>query len=196
MHGPRRAKPGPPAPPPPRLGEGLAEGGQRRGGDEREEERGRGDPARGGAGPRALETPPAAPQLEVGGRRVPAQHRDPADTLINPRMVPLGRLQGMDSSGLRWGNGGPEVSGNLCIPPRSPTRQSFLLVVRSFSLSRGPTEKNQVLGFPLVQILPAQDLGQRRPQSHSGSCLGCCSLWVQVSGNQTCQRQDLITTNG
>lgn len=55
----------------------------------------------------------------------------------------------------------PEVSGNLYyITPRSPTRQSFLLLVRSFSLSQDPME-NQGLGFPLVQIHPARELCER-----------------------------------
>lgn len=60
------------APPPPRLGEGLAEGGKRRGGDARKEERGPQPPwAPKGTGQGALVTPPAILGQEMGGNRGP-----------------------------------------------------------------------------------------------------------------------------
>lgn len=67
-----------------------------------------------GPGQGALVTPFAALEQEVGGNRGREGQPDSAGTLIGPRIVRLGHLQGIDSSGLRWERPGmPEVSRSL-----------------------------------------------------------------------------------
>lgn len=108
-----------PAPPPPRLGEGLAEGGRRRGGDAREEELWLQRPG-------SLERP--GPSLRPGARdgrkSWPRAATRLSGHLIGLRIFRLGRLQGVNR--LFWITvGDPEGGGEGCLKSAEASSRSL-----------------------------------------------------------------------